>query len=114
MRVALVNVPRPAIGSRIPDDHLPPPGVFSIGGPLIDNGHEHQAKHFAYAAGWKKFEPLWDIVIKTRRLGVMTPLLEGVLSKVSREAQSRGGLTRDAAKDSMAATTSEPGSKRAA
>ena len=43
----------------------------------------HRAKHFFYAAGWKKFEPLWDLVIKARRLGVMTPLLEGVLSKVS-------------------------------
>jgi len=44
---------------------------------------KHSAKHFFYAAGWKKFEPLWDAVIKARRLGVMTPLLEGVLSKVS-------------------------------
>jgi radical SAM superfamily enzyme YgiQ (UPF0313 family) len=45
---------------------------------------KHCAKHFFYAAGWKKFEPLWDLVIKARRLGVMTPLLEGVLSKVTR------------------------------
>ena len=22
---------------------------------------KHQAKHFVYAAGWKKFEPLWDV-----------------------------------------------------
>ena len=44
---------------------------------------KHRAKHFFYAAGWKKFEPLWDLVIKTRRLGMMTPLLEGVLSKVT-------------------------------
>ena len=44
---------------------------------------KHRAKHFFYAAGWKKFEPLWDVVIKTRRLALMTPLLEGVLSKVT-------------------------------
>ena len=44
---------------------------------------KHRVKHAAYAAGWKKFEPLWDLVIKARRLGVMTPLLEGVLSKVT-------------------------------
>ena len=44
---------------------------------------KHQAKHFFYAAGWKKFEPLWDLVISTRQLRRMTPLLEGVLSKVS-------------------------------
>ncbi|TFI58229.1 B12-binding domain-containing radical SAM protein [Sphingomonas parva] len=45
---------------------------------------KHKAKHLAYAAGWKKLEPLWDIAIKTRRLRQMTPVLEAVLSKVSR------------------------------
>src|SRR5580765_2063919 len=44
---------------------------------------KHQAKHFFYAAGWKKFEPLWDAVIRARQLRTMTPLLEGVLSKVT-------------------------------
>ena len=29
---------------------------------------KHQAKHFFYAAGWKKFEPLWDLVIRARQL----------------------------------------------
>jgi anaerobic magnesium-protoporphyrin IX monomethyl ester cyclase len=36
MRILLVNVPHPSIGSRIPDDHLPPLGLLAIGGPLID------------------------------------------------------------------------------
>lgn len=40
MRILLINIPHPAIGSRIPDDHLPPLGLLSIGGPLIDDGHE--------------------------------------------------------------------------
>ena len=44
---------------------------------------QHQARHFFYAAGWKKFEPLWDLVIRARRLRYMTPLLEAVLSRVS-------------------------------
>jgi radical SAM superfamily enzyme YgiQ (UPF0313 family) len=44
---------------------------------------KHQAKHFAYAAGWKKFERLWNAVIRARQLRAMTPLLEAVLSKVS-------------------------------
>lgn len=39
MRILIVNPPHPAIGSRIPDDHLPPLGLLSIGGPLIDAGH---------------------------------------------------------------------------
>jgi len=40
VRVLLINVPHPSIGSRIPDDHLPPLGLLAIGGPLIDDGHE--------------------------------------------------------------------------
>ena len=40
MRILLVNVPHPSIGRRIPDDHLPPLGLPSIGGPLTDDGHE--------------------------------------------------------------------------
>jgi anaerobic magnesium-protoporphyrin IX monomethyl ester cyclase len=39
MRILLINVPHPAIGSWIPDDHLPPLGLLA-GGPLIDDGHE--------------------------------------------------------------------------
>jgi anaerobic magnesium-protoporphyrin IX monomethyl ester cyclase len=40
MRILLINVPHPSIGSRIPDDHLPPLGLLSIGGPLLDDGHD--------------------------------------------------------------------------
>jgi anaerobic magnesium-protoporphyrin IX monomethyl ester cyclase len=40
MRIVLLNVPHPAIGSRIPDDHLPPLGLLAIGGPLLDAGHD--------------------------------------------------------------------------
>jgi radical SAM superfamily enzyme YgiQ (UPF0313 family) len=36
-------------------------------------------RHAAYASGWKKFEPLWDVVIRARRLAVMLPFLEGIL-----------------------------------
>jgi len=32
MRILLVNVPHPLIGSRIPDDHLPPLGLLAIAG----------------------------------------------------------------------------------
>jgi radical SAM superfamily enzyme YgiQ (UPF0313 family) len=44
---------------------------------------KHQAKHFFYASGWKKFEAAWNMVIRARQLGHMTPVLEAVLSKVS-------------------------------
>jgi len=40
MKILLINPPHPAIGSRIPHEHLPPLGLLSIGGPLLDAGHE--------------------------------------------------------------------------
>lgn len=43
---------------------------------------KHQLKHFAYAGGWKKFEPLWNFIIKSRNLNNMLPVLEAILSKV--------------------------------
>jgi anaerobic magnesium-protoporphyrin IX monomethyl ester cyclase len=39
MNIVLINPPHTAIGSRIPDDHLPPLGLLSVAGPLIDDGH---------------------------------------------------------------------------
>ncbi len=40
LRILLINPPHPSIGSRIPDEHLPPLGLLAVGGPLIDAGHE--------------------------------------------------------------------------
>jgi anaerobic magnesium-protoporphyrin IX monomethyl ester cyclase len=40
MRILLINPPHPSIGSRIPREHLPPLGLLSVGGPLLDAGHE--------------------------------------------------------------------------
>src|SRR4051812_18507397 len=39
MKILLINPPHPSIGSRIPREHLPPLGLLSVGGPLIDAGH---------------------------------------------------------------------------
>ncbi|MBN9297194.1 MAG: B12-binding domain-containing radical SAM protein [Filimonas sp.] len=44
---------------------------------------KHKIKHFAYAGGWKKFEPMWNFIIKTQGLNKMLPLLESILSKVN-------------------------------
>lgn len=48
-------------------------------------------RHAAYAAGWKKFEPLWDLVIRARRTALMLPVLEAVLSEFGRRVP--GGAT---------------------
>jgi radical SAM superfamily enzyme YgiQ (UPF0313 family) len=39
-------------------------------------------RHLAYAGGWKKFEPLWDWVIRAKRAGAMLPVLETVLEGI--------------------------------
>lgn len=36
-------------------------------------------RHLAYAAGWKKFEFLWNFVIRTKRVASMLPVLESIL-----------------------------------
>src|SRR3974390_2836375 len=40
MKILLLNPAPPAIGSRIPREHLPPLGLLSVGGPLLDAGHQ--------------------------------------------------------------------------
>ena len=35
--------------------------------------------HLAYTAGWKKFEPMWDAVIRLQRVGNFRSLLEALL-----------------------------------
>jgi hypothetical protein len=34
----------------------------------------------AYAGGWKKFQPLWDMIIRARRATIVVPVLEQVLA----------------------------------
>jgi len=66
-------------------------------------GHDalrHSLKHFAYAGGWKKFEPLWNFLIKTRGLNQMLPLLDAILSKV-RKNGGRGHTDRGAGSEPL-------------
>lgn len=42
------------------------------------------ARHFAYAAGWKKFERVWDGLIRARQVAHALPVLEAVLSGFGR------------------------------
>ena len=39
MKILLVNPPHLSIGSRLPKEHLPPLGLLSVGGALIDAGY---------------------------------------------------------------------------
>jgi hypothetical protein len=52
---------------------------------------KHQLKHFFYSAGWKKFEPAWDLVIRIRQLAQMRPILEAVLAPVAERVRNSNG-----------------------
>lgn len=69
--------------------------IFSAS--LQHDAIKHQLKHFFYTAGWKKFEPLWNFVIKTEGLNKMLPVLESLLSKVDKSANltNEGKVARE-------------------
>jgi radical SAM superfamily enzyme YgiQ (UPF0313 family) len=45
-----------------------------------------QLRHIAYAGGWKKFEPMWDWVIRTKRVANFLPVLERILAGIDLRA----------------------------
>jgi len=51
-----------------------------------------RARHLAYAAGWKKFERLWDVLIRARQVAHALPVLESVLAGSGRSADSTCGV----------------------
>jgi len=51
-------------------------------GSLKHESYKHKLKHLFYAGGWKKFEAVWNILIKTKNLNNTLPVLESILSKV--------------------------------
>lgn len=55
-----------------------------------------QLRHAAYAGGWKKFEPLWDWVIRTRRVNQLLPVLESVLAEFGRRLTDTEGVKQEA------------------
>jgi radical SAM superfamily enzyme YgiQ (UPF0313 family) len=51
-------------------------------------------RHATYAAGWKKFEPLWDWLIRARRVGRALPILESVLEGFARRRRVPAAAVR--------------------
>ena len=43
------------------------------------------AKHFGYAASWRKLEPIWNVLIKSGSLGLARPLIESGLGFCQRQ-----------------------------
>src|SRR6266487_776280 len=48
-------------------------------------------RHVAYATGWKKFEPAWDVIIRAKRASSMLPVLETILAAFGRHVSQRMG-----------------------
>jgi radical SAM superfamily enzyme YgiQ (UPF0313 family) len=71
-------------------------------GSIVRGGFAHRdaiaaLRHVAYAAGWKKFEPLWDFVIRAKRAGTLLPVLETLLSEFGRRSNTVEHATADRA-----------------
>jgi radical SAM superfamily enzyme YgiQ (UPF0313 family) len=46
-------------------------------------------RHLAYAGGWKKLEPLWNLIIRARCVANMRPVLETVLAGLRQHTHQR-------------------------
>jgi radical SAM superfamily enzyme YgiQ (UPF0313 family) len=69
-------------------------------------------RHLAYAGGWKKFEPVWDVLIRSGQVLHALPLLESALASFgARPSRASGGagsgaVARAEVKETMSAWTS--------
>jgi radical SAM superfamily enzyme YgiQ (UPF0313 family) len=53
-------------------------------------------RHVAYSGGWKKCEPVWDLVIRMKRVANFLPLLEEVLDATPKPARMASLLPKGA------------------
>jgi radical SAM superfamily enzyme YgiQ (UPF0313 family) len=56
-------------------------------------------RHLAYAGGWKRFEPLWDVVIRTKAVSRMLPLLESTLDAYGHARSGRARIPAAASEE---------------
>jgi len=55
-------------------------------GAWAKEGAARKLRHMAYVGGWKKCEPMWNWVIRARRMSDMRPMLERVLGGLGGQA----------------------------
>lgn len=60
-------------------------------GAWAERNWSSRLRHIAYAAGWKKFELLWDFMIRTKQAARMLPLLETILEDFGKCPSSNVG-----------------------
>jgi radical SAM superfamily enzyme YgiQ (UPF0313 family) len=64
-----------------------------VRGAWAKDGWSERLRHVAYAGGWKKFEPLWDWIIRAKRATHMLPALESILEGFGTHRPSNGKPT---------------------
>jgi radical SAM superfamily enzyme YgiQ (UPF0313 family) len=71
-------------------------------------------RHLAYTGGWKKCEPLWDLVIRAKRVCSFAPALEAVLAGFARRREEPAPEHRDSGRTrrSVAASAEQMGGVR--
>ena len=42
--------------------------------------HSYSLRYIRHSAGWKKFEGIWNLLIRTKQVAHALPILEGVLA----------------------------------
>jgi radical SAM superfamily enzyme YgiQ (UPF0313 family) len=67
-----------------------------------------QLRHVAYAGGWKKFEPVWDVAIRTGQVLHLLPLLETILSGFGEQRPRGRSATRCQEEASYSHGTEQP------
>ena len=60
-------------------------------GAWTKDGVTRKLRHLAYAGGWKKFEPLWDWVIRAKRVSSTLPVLESILAGFGQQPLTKKG-----------------------
>lgn len=65
-------------------------------------------RHIGYAGGWKRFEPLWDAVIRAKRVLYMLPLLETILEGFGQLDSRRDTSSPPKLQSSLASDTPVP------
>ncbi len=68
-----------------------------VEGSRAHDGITNQLRHVAYAGGWKKFEPMWDWVIRAKRVTTLLPVLEQVLQGFNSQIGARATRVATAA-----------------
>jgi hypothetical protein len=68
-----------------------------------------RVRHLAYAAGLKKFEPFWDVVIRSRQVLHALPALEAILAAGRSASHHRDlPISRELDRDRVGRRTLQP------